>query len=303
MTTLCPHCGQTHPSFAVVCPDTGRPISRRQTGSVPVFLIMAVVGLGLMGSGMWMLWDVGTVLPAPVSNDSTTVAQVSRSPRPPALTNTAAPQRTSTLRATATATQTPRPTLTNTPTPTPTTSNTPITPTLIPSATPVAVACAITPAGAYANLWSKYQAELGCPKSAQLKFIQDAEQLFQNGHMFWRGDVDVFYVVYDGGGATQGGWARYAGKYNEGGLVNCPDNPPTGLVKPIRGFGNVWCGLGGTNAGIGWALDQEYGFSASNGSVRAQDFEKGVIFQDSDGVRRGLVYMLFNTGAFIRNVP
>ena len=160
--------------------------------------------------------------------------------------------------------------------------------------------CALTPSGAFADVWSRFQTELGCPTAERPRAIQDAEQPFQNGHMFWRGDVDVVYVIYDGTGATTGTWVQYPGKYNEGGALQCTAAPPSGLYKPVRGFGNVWCGLGGTSALIGWGLDAERGFGAGQGVVRVQDFERGVIFQDSDGAGRNLVYVLFNDGRFMR---
>jgi hypothetical protein len=106
--------------------------------------------------------------------------------------------------------------------------------------------------------------------------------------------------VYDGGGATSGGWVSYPGNYNSGGVAACTDPAPAGLIMPIRGFGNVWCGLGGATATIGWALDQERGFGAGQGSITIQDFEDGVLFQDSDGATRGLAYVLLDAGHFYR---
>jgi hypothetical protein len=186
------------------------------------------------------------------------------------------------------ATDTPQPT--NTPNPTPTSP---------PTAT--VATCAVLPSGAFAAVWSRYQNDLGCPKFASPRFIADAEQLFQNGHMFWRGDIDVYYVVYDAGGPT-GSWSQYGSKYNDGGLAACGESPPSGLVKPESGFGNVWCGIGGANAPIGWGRDRQYGFVAGQ-TVRVQDFDKGAIFQDSDGAARGLVYVLFKGGRFVRERP
>ena len=97
--------------------------------------------------------------------------------------------------------------------------------------------------------------------------------------MFWRSDIDAYYVIYDGGGASQGIWGYYGGKYNTGGLGACTESAPPGLFKPASGFGNVWCALGGANATIGWGLDREYGFVTGQGVVRVQDFQDGVIFQ------------------------
>ncbi len=199
-----------------------------------------------------------------------------------------------------TPTATVEPTVTHAPTPSATLPP-PFTPRPPPART-ATPSCAVLIGGAFARLWTQHQADLGCALSAEPAFIQDAEQAFQNGHMFWRADLDVFYVVYDAGGAAQGNWSLFPGKYNEGGLAACPEAAPPGLVKPIRGFGNVWCGLGGASAAIGWGLDAEFGYTGAQG-VRAQDFERGVIFQDSDGVQRGLAYVLVNSGRFVRAAP
>jgi serine/threonine-protein kinase len=202
-----------------------------------------------------------------------------------------------TATATATASFTAPPSPTKTPAPSATPSPPP-TSTVAPTATP----CPFGVAGRFTALWLRYPAELGCPATESPRFIQDAEQLFQNGHMFWRGDTDVYYVVYESG-PSAGLWEQYPSKYNVDGLAKCAETAPSGLVKPIRGFGNVWCGLGGASANIGWARDREVGFSAAQGIVQVQDFQQGIIFQDSDGSTRNLTYVLFNTGSFVRVDP
>ena len=175
-----------------------------------------------------------------------------------------------------------------------------VTPTSEPEPTATVPSCAIRPLGEFASLWSRYEEELGCADYAEPRLIADAEQLFQQGHMFWRADIDIYYVIYDGGGARSGDWSQYDGKYNEGGLAACPELAPPDFVKLASGFGNVWCALGGENADIGWALDDQYGFGAGQGVIRVHDFQSGTIFQDSDGWAQGLVYLLFSDGQFIR---
>lgn len=159
------------------------------------------------------------------------------------------------------------------------------------------VSCGITVTGRYARLWVQYQSDLGCPFSSTEQGVQDAEQKFEHGHMFWRADIDRYYVVYDGGGITYGAWASYS--RTMGAIQNCPEEPPAGLRKPISGFGDIWCVLGGANSPTGWAVDQEYGFVPKQG-ISVQDFEHGVIFQDSDGApdQKNLVYVLTGTGFY-----
>jgi hypothetical protein len=71
-------------------------------------------------------------------------------------------------------------------------------------------------------------------------------------------------------------------------------------VQPERGFGAVWCLLGAESAPIGWGLAPEAGFGPGNGDPLAQDFERGFVFRDSDGTSRGLAYVFFDDGTFLR---
>jgi hypothetical protein len=98
-------------------------------------------------------------------------------------------------------------------------------------------------------------------------------QPFENGWMFWREDIREIYVVY------RSGWANYLDTWQEGqDEYSCPETgapsqtPPT----PKRGFGKVWCELGGPNAAIGWALAAETGYTMqirvfSNGDMEVLD--------------------------------
>ena len=190
-----------------------------------------------------------------------------------------------------------------TPTPTPESSSTVIPPSLtpLPSATPtpsitvsVTPICAKIATGLFSGLWNSYLVRLRCPLTSSAKAVTAAEQLFQNGHMFWRQDLDVYYVVYDHAGS----WAQYGSKYGKG--SGCSGSPPEGYRQPVSGFGNVWCALGGASASIGWALDREYGFASSLGTVLVQDFNGGTIYRDSDGSNNRKAYILFYDGTMVR---
>jgi serine/threonine protein kinase len=195
-----------------------------------------------------------------------------------------------------TSTETPGPP-TDTPT-TPPTATPPPTRTPTPTSTPP---CPVDAQGAFAALWQTYRAQLGCPQYAAPQAIQDAEQAFDNGHMFWRADNDRAYVVYEQG-PKNGTFQSFANMWSEGSdpEYSCPAAPPPGKVQPKRGFGAVWCSLGGASAPIGWGLGEEQGFYAGYGDPLVQDFETGIIFRDSDGTNKGKAYVLFGDGTFKR---
>ena len=84
-------------------------------------------------------------------------------------------------------------------------------------------------------------------------------------------------------------------------VYTCAATAPAGLFQPIRGFGVVWCNLGGPNVAIGWGLEEEAGFWPGSGDPLVQDFERGIILRDSDGTTQGLAYVLFGSdGTFVR---
>jgi hypothetical protein len=146
----------------------------------------------------------------------------------------------------------------------------------------------------FAGLWQTYRSRLGCPLHQQPKPLQDAEQAFDNGHMFWRQDAASIYVVYAKGGLS-GTYQAFADMWSEGDPeYSCVASPPPGRVQPKRGFGAVWCVLGGPSAAIGWGLAEEAGFGPGNREPVVQDFEHGCIFRDSDGTAKGLAYLLFS---------
>jgi hypothetical protein len=189
------------------------------------------------------------------------------------------------------ATPTATPTLTRTPAPTSTPTPTPtLTPTLTPRP-----ACAFEAQGTFATLWQAYDEQLGCPLYPTPQPISDAEQTFDQGHMFWRLDSDVIYVVYEQG-ALSGTYRAFADMWQEGDpAYSCQATPPSSREQPVRGFGAVWCQLGGPDAAIGWGLGPEAGFGPGSGDPLVQDFEGGVILRDSDGTANGLAYVLISS--------
>jgi serine/threonine protein kinase len=190
---------------------------------------------------------------------------------------------------------------TNTPKP-PTNTPKPPTPPPPPT-TPPPPTCSFPAQGLFAGLWQTYKNKLGCPLYQYPKVIQDAEQAFDNGHMFWREDNEYIYVVYEKGGLN-GTYQAFKDTWTQGvdPEYTCAASPPPGRVQPRRGFGKVWCNnLGAQGAAIGWAFGLEEGFWAGKADPTIQDFERGVIFRDSDGQTHGLAYVLFaDNGTFVR---
>ncbi len=302
------------PSAGRVAPSRRSPVVWMAT-AVGVVLVLLVAGLALLLGGGGEGTPVPTftagvalqpttqvvveILPsATLTSLPTTVPADTQAPPPtaidaPAPTSTSEPP-TDVPPATATDTAEPP---TATPPPPPTHTPKPPTDTPTPTSPPP---CAVQAQGIFAGLWQTFRTRLGCPLYANPKAIQDAEQTFDNGHMFWRSDNDYAYVVYQSG-TRNGTYQSFVGMWSEGDPeYSCPASPPPGRVQPKRGFGAVWCSLGGASAPIGWALGEEVGFGPGNGDPRVQDFERGTIFRDSDGTTTGRAYVLFADGTFTR---
>lgn len=86
-----------------------------------------------------------------------------------------------------------------------------------------------------------------------------AVQRFEGGQMIWFGPEDRIYVLYDDGQSPQ--VDVVSDPWAEGMPESDPDIvPPAGLYQPVRGFGAVWRGEGGTwgvRERLGWALAPE----------------------------------------------
>jgi hypothetical protein len=153
--------------------------------------------------------------------------------------------------------------------------------------------CASEPQGEFYNLWVRNKNRLGCPHQTTPIGGFFAEQPFENGHMFWS-KVGNFYLVIIGD--DSGTWHFFPGDdspWQEGMPEKSCDIPTKpGYIHPIRGFGGLWCVHDDIRAQIGWGLSKERGFE--DGIDLIQGFDGGIIFRDSDGLTRGLAYVLFN---------
>lgn len=173
-----------------------------------------------------------------------------------------------------------------------------------PSSPPTA--CSFSAGPAFAGFYAGLAGKLGCARAPQTAVNTISEQVFQGGHLFWRKDEDIVYIIYDrqigGGDLLQGTWDRSIddriGRYWSWAKVGEPDpdgiglTPPPNLFEPVRGFGWLWrTWLGRENGPLGWALDKAYGFDSL---AQAQPFEGGVMFRGSDPK----VYALLDDGEF-----
>jgi hypothetical protein len=103
-----------------------------------------------------------------------------------------------------------------------------------------------------------------------------AEQLFERGRMFWRGNPALIYGL-PVGQPYQG----YEDTWNDSQpAYSCPElgpsqTPPT----PQRGFGKAWCSDTELRQYLGNATSQERAFNAT-----WQEFENGFIFRTDEGI-------------------
>ena len=89
-----------------------------------------------------------------------------------------------------------------------------------------------------------------------------AEQHFEHGTMIWIEERDTIFVLYDDSSGNN--WEQFIDQWEEG----KPDHdqaltPPDELYQPVRGFGLVWREQPGVRDRLGWAVDQETGFSTT----------------------------------------
>jgi YVTN family beta-propeller protein len=161
-------------------------------------------------------------------------------------------------------------------------------PTPLPSPTPTPAVtptpCAVVPVR-FAAIWADRRDRLGCPTEAERE-VPLAEEAFERGRMFWRGDSREIYVLHD-----DHTWQAFADTWQEGQPQDDPNLvAPPGLFQPKRGFGKVWREqLGGPASQIGWATEEERGFT---GVVQA--FDGGTILWSD----RGTAYVLYADGSW-----
>lgn len=161
---------------------------------------------------------------------------------------------------------------------------TPDLPTVTPTGTPTPTPfpeCPIVPVGEFNGVWREQltRARLGCPVM-ETRTTGSAHARFEHGFMYWREDRQLIYVFDD-----DGQWSVFGDLWDDGLPHDIGLSPPPGLYEPVRGFGLVWREhLGGPEAAIGWAVEEEQG-----GDTVIQDFERGVILKIAE-----TIYLLYH---------
>ena len=90
--------------------------------------------------------------------------------------------------------------------------------------------------------------------------IQVAEQLFENGRMFWLQPTNQIWVMIETSNGN-GIWTVYEDTFVEGDVEFDPlIVAPTGLFQPERGFGRMWRETEDVKDTIGWAVEPEIGY-------------------------------------------
>lgn len=97
-----------------------------------------------------------------------------------------------------------------------------------------------------------------------------AYQPYERGFMIWLADAgDIWVFVAPSSPLSRVPWLHFAESDYAGFADAGPQQPPTGKVQPINGFGRVWYNLinyvsgNPINADLGWATAPETGYSAT----------------------------------------
>ena len=91
--------------------------------------------------------------------------------------------------------------------------------------------------------------------------VQVAEQVFENGRMFWVQPVlEIWVMVLDVEG--KGTWMRYKDTFEEGVDPETDASliAPEGKIQPERGFGKLWRENPDVREALGWAITPEFGY-------------------------------------------
>lgn len=105
-----------------------------------------------------------------------------------------------------------------------------------------------------------------------------AEQVFENGRMFYIQMAGRIWVMINGEDHTTGTWAAYEDSWDDTmPEVDSALASPDGLIQPGRGFGKLWRDNPDIREALGWALDPEYGH------ISHYTFEPGAEVETEDG--------------------
>jgi len=147
--------------------------------------------------------------------------------------------------------------------------------------------CVATPQWGLGEVWRNetVRTRLGCLTADQFG-VQGEELYFQNGHMLWRPDAGLIYVLFNAQAAE--GWGAFVDTFRPTDAESDPSivepTPPAGVqvyAQPTGRFGKIWRENPWLREKLGWALvpyDAD-GRALPNNRFNgaAQDFERGVL--------------------------
>jgi hypothetical protein len=230
----------------------------------------------------------------PAEPTATSTPRPSATPEP---TDTAVPTATATPGPSATPTETAEPTATKvhgtptatgTPKPSATATPRPGTPTPKPP-------CTTMPVNGFGKVWREnpqVRERVKCPVDVEQALPVAAQQRFQGGYMFWRGDLRKIYVFIGGPNDSVGTWQVYDDTWIVGEAEPLPSRTPTpGYYLPVRGFGKLWNANPDLQIALGFAIEQEQATTAA-----WQPYEGGYALWTADKVIR----FLYNDGLWVR---
>jgi serine/threonine-protein kinase len=140
----------------------------------------------------------------------------------------------------------------------------------------------LEPVRGFGKIWRDHvdvRERLGCPTVPEEGVLPAAQQHFQYGYMFWRGDTRTIYVFLRSGPRDQyGTWFEFKDTWVEGEPVPTVEGgAPEGGYIPVRGFGKLWASDPALRQKIGYATEPETSVDAV-----WQPFEHGRALWTSD---------------------
>jgi hypothetical protein len=145
------------------------------------------------------------------------------------------------------------------------------------------------------DVWSneKVRTRLGCLTGQQIG-IRGEELYFQNGHMLWRPDSGLIYVLYNGSQEPEG-WGAFVDTF----LPSDPDTDPMVVEptpmpgpggkmysQPAGRFGKLWRQNAWLRDKLGWARvtydSQGQALTTIPFDGVVQDFKRGILLWNGD---------------------
>jgi len=142
------------------------------------------------------------------------------------------------------------------------------------------------PVNGFGKIWSEHpevRNRIGCPTENETAIQAAAQERFQGGYVFWRGDTKMIYVFLSGSpNDTVGTWLQFPDTWNDGDPEPTPaQSAPSGFYIPVRGFGKIWRENENLRLSLGYAVEPE---QAATGAWQA--YEHGYALWTDDKVIR-----------------